>query len=277
MALDGLRVLALETRHANEMARLIERQGGVPTVVASLREAPPEQWEETKKVIERLLGGEFDVGVFLTGVGVRSLVRLVEERMGLRELLMEALRRMRLLARGPKAVAALRSLGLVVDAVAPPPYTWREVVEAARRLHPWSLIVQEYGRSNPALLRGLRSLGAEVTPLRVYEWTLPEDVGPLQDAVRGVVAGDFQVVAFTTPVQVVHLFEVAGQLGLGELLAESLKRCVIGSIGPATTEMLGEYGLEPDIEPQESKMGVLVWELGQRAVGLWEQKRGSSA
>ena len=44
------------------------------------------------------------------------------------------------------------------------------------------IAVQEYGKSNPELLAGFRARGAEVTAVRVYQWALPEDTGPLRTA-----------------------------------------------------------------------------------------------
>jgi len=270
MSLSGLRVLAFEARRAAELAVLIEKQGGIAEVVPALREEAVSPDPETLALVRRLLDGAFDTGVFLTGVGVRALVRLVEREWGSTGQLVDVLRQMKLVARGPKTVNALRELGLAVDAVAPPPYTWREVVDAARRLHPWELLVQEYGRSNPALLRGLRSLGANVTPLRVYQWSLPSELGPLTSAIDRLIQGIFDVVLFTTPAHVINLFEVASRFGREEALRKALARVMVGSIGPATSEMLSEYGIRVDVEPAESKMGILVWEVAQRARQLEE-------
>ena len=48
---------------------------------------------------------------------------------------------------------------------------------------------------------------------------------------------------------------------------------MIGSIGPSTTEGLHAYGLEPDYEPTQSKMGFLVSEIAQKATTLLARKR----
>src|SRR2546429_2222871 len=46
----------------------------------------------------------------------------------------------------------------------------------------------------------------------VYQWVLPEDVAPLQSAVRELTAGKIDAVLFTTAVQVAHLFQVAAEI-----------------------------------------------------------------
>jgi len=125
--------------------------------------------------------------------------------------------------------------------------------------------VQEYGRPNPELLDALTAWGAEVTPVRVYQWDLPENVEPLRQAVRLLAAGSFDVALFTTAIQMVHLARVARELALEDAALEGLRRCQVCSIGPATTEALEEFGIHPAMEPSHPKMGFLVKEAAERA------------
>jgi len=111
----GLRVLALESRRSAEMARLIENSGGIPTVAPSMREVPLESNTEALEFARVLLEGEFHVVIFLTGVGTRTLARAVETAYP-REKFAEALRRVAVVARGPKPIAALKELGVTPGA-----------------------------------------------------------------------------------------------------------------------------------------------------------------
>jgi uroporphyrinogen-III synthase len=67
MSLQGRRVLALESRRAVEIAELIRKQGGEPFVAPSMREAPIADTDAVFRFLERLLAGEFDMIVLLTG------------------------------------------------------------------------------------------------------------------------------------------------------------------------------------------------------------------
>jgi uroporphyrinogen-III synthase len=259
MAFDGLRVLSLESRRAVEMAELIRKQGGDPFVAPSMREVPLEADLGVQRFAERLYAGEFDMMVLLTGVGTRQLNRLLGPRFG------EALRSLTLVARGPKPAAALREMGLAPALVAPEPNTWRELLQAVEGRQEKRIAVQEYGRSNPELLDGLRERGAEVTAVRVYQWDLPEDTAPLREAARRLAAGQFDVVLFTTAIQVSHLARAAREQGIENAAMDALRRCFVGSIGPTTTEALEEFGVRPAFEPSHPKMGVLVLEAAQRA------------
>jgi uroporphyrinogen-III synthase len=137
--------------------------------------------------------------------------------------------------------------------------------------------VQEYGTSNPDLLEALNERAALVTKVPVYQWALPEDLQPLREAVLGIAGGGVDVVLFTTGVQVAHLFEVAEQIGSVEDLRSGLRSVVVASIGPATTEVLQEYGVQPDFEPSHPKMGFLVNEAAQLSGKLVEEKKNNRA
>src|ERR1700692_1363933 len=231
MPFAGLRVLSFESRRATEIAELIRRQGGDPFVAPSMREAPIENNPEAFAFAELLFRGEFDMMILLTGVGTRALDKILASHYP-PETFAEALREMTIVARGPKPLAALREMQVPVTITVPEPNTWRELLAAIADRPERRIAVQEYGKSNPELLEGLRARGAEVTPVRVYQWDLPEDTRPLRGAIQRIVEGQADVVLFTTSIQVSHLFQIASQAGSEETLRAALRRMVIASIGP---------------------------------------------
>lgn len=157
--------------------------------------------------------------------------------------------------------------------IAPEPNTWREVLAATQGRPERRIAVQEYGRSNPELLAGLRAPGAEVTPVRIYQWDLPEDTEPLRSAARRLAAGEFDVVLFTTAVQISHLDRIAREEGVEDAVFRRLAKTVVASIGPTTTEALEEFGITPDLEPSHPKMGILALETAERAAQILSRKR----
>ena len=255
MPFDGLRVLSFESRRSAEIAELIRRQGGDPFVAPSMREAPIENNPEAFVFADRLFGGEFDMMIFLTGVGTRALDKVLASRYQ-PEKFAEALRKVTVVARGPKPVAALREMQVPVTVAVPEPNTWRELLSATANRPERQIAVQEYGKSNPELLHGLKARGADVTPVRVYQWGLPEDTGPLREAIRRIAEGQADVAIFTTSIQLTHLFRIAAEAGLEEAVLGALRRMVIASIGPTTSEALEEFGLVADIIPTHPKMGI---------------------
>jgi len=262
MGFAGKRVLGLESRRAAEMAELIRKQGGDPLVAPSMRELPLADNQSAFQFAEELLAGVFDMMVLLTGVGTRQLHRLLATRYPATSFA-DALRPITTVARGPKPAAALRELDVTPTLIAPEPNTWHEVLAITEGRGEKRIAIQEYGRSSPELIAGFESRGAAVTCVRVYQWDLPEDTAPLREAARRLAAQQFDMVLFTTSVQIAHLMRVAEAEGLGPEVLESLRRIAVASIGPTTTEALEEFGIHPALEPSHPKMGFLVREAAE--------------
>jgi uroporphyrinogen-III synthase len=275
---QGLRVLAFESRRANEAATLISTFDGRPLVAPALREVPLESNRAALAFADGLLRDEFDIVIFLTGVGLRTLLDVVAP-VHPRHALSVALARTRIAARGPKPMAVLRELGVPVWAAAAEPNTWREVLAALDAkaaefpVRGARIAVQEYGESNVELESGLRERGAHVTPVPVYRWELPEDPAPLMNAVTAIAYGAVDVVIFTARVQVDHLWQIASMLGIEPEVRRGLARMVVASIGPMTSEALRLCDLAPDLEASHPKMGILITEAARQAQALWPVKR----
>jgi uroporphyrinogen-III synthase len=277
---SGLRVLVLESRRAKEMAALVTSFGGRPVSAPALREIPLERSTEARAFSEDLIAGRVDLVVLLTGVGTRALLDVVDHA-GTRDAFVAALSKTRVAVRGPKPLAVLRELRVQPWVTAPEPNTWRELLAACdERAGPAGLkgqrvAVQEYGASNPELVRGLEERGAVVTRVPVYRWALPEDLAPLRDAVAAIGGGTLDVALFTTATQAAHLFQVAAEMGLEDAMRRGLGRMVVASIGPTTSEELHERSLMIDLEASHPKMGQLVRDAAERAPALLASKRAS--
>jgi len=283
----GLRVLAFESRRAAELSKLISTYKGLPVIAPAMKELPLESNSEALAFAARLFAGDFDMVIFLTGVGARALLGVVET-VYQRDDYVAALQRIKVVARGPKPIAALREIGVTPSLSVPEPNTWRELLgafdEALRsgegiRLNGARVAVQEYGVSNPELLDGLEKRGGHVTRVPVYQWALPDDLGPLRAAIQSLAEGKMAVVLFTTSVQAVHLFQVAAAMDLEKEMRAGLQRAMVASIGPTTSEELSRLRIRVDLEPSHPKMGFLVKEAAERAAGFVRErpKEGASA
>jgi uroporphyrinogen-III synthase len=259
MSFGQSNVLAFESRREKEMGELIRINGGRPFVAPALREVPLEENPAAFEFADRLHAGAFDMAIFLTGVGLRLLQRVLATREP-ENLFSESLRKLTVVARGPKPVAVLREWQVPVAVTIPEPNTWRELLTAVSGRPEKSVALQEYGRPNHELVAGLTAQGRNVTPVPVYQWALPADTAPLTDALQQLLAGHFQAVIFTTSVQVDHMLEFAQQKGKRDAAIGALSKLFIASIGPTCSESLRAHGLTPTLEPSHPKMGVLVRE-----------------
>ena len=255
------------------MKKLIENHGGVARVAPSMREVPIESNTTAREAAEAVVRGEFDLVILLTGVGTRAWLDVVGTA-GIRDQFVAALRRAKVAVRGPKPAAVMRDIDVPIWVTAPEPNTWRELLAALNaRRDEWPLTgrrvaIQEYGEANQELMAGLESRGAVVTRVAVYRWALPEDLGPLHEAIRAIAAGEVDVALFTTATQVVHLLQVASTMGSEDAVRDGLRRTVVASIGPTTSDELRDQGVTVDMEPSHPKMGILVREAAERAPGL---------
>lgn len=278
---EGMRVLALESRRAAEIAKLIRGHGGEPMVAPAMREVPLESNAEALEFVGHLIEDEYELVVFLTGVGVRRLTEIAESRYD-RGAYVDALRRVKVASRGPKVSAALRELGVPIAVSAPEPCTWHEVIGSLDGAFGSSLkgmraAVQEYGSSNPELLNALTERQVRWTRVPVYHWELPEDLEPLRKAIRAIAERQVDVIVFLTAMQVTYLFQIAAEMGAERALREGMHGAVLLSVGPSTTEELERHGIKPDFEPSHPKMGILVSEAAARAQILLAEKRGKRA
>lgn len=271
----GLHVASLESRRADDMARMIEKHHGIPHVSPSMREVPLEPNRPAIDFAYRVITGEIGIVVLTTGVGFRHLLRSIERHVDLQRFL-DALSDITTVVRGPKVTVAMREVGLTPTHRAPEPNTWRELLQTLDLHVPLAnqtVGLQEYGVTNTSLVAGLEARGASVVPLRVYGWELPEDTAPLEANVRALAAGERDVLLLTSAHQVVNMLRVADALGLAESLREGLRKTVVASIGPTTSEMLYDSELPVDLEPEHPKMGHLVVDAARRAPALVQQKR----
>lgn len=277
---NGLRVLSFESRRAKEISHLISNNGGVPIVAPSTREVPEGLNQDEVKLIRGILAQEFDAVIFMTGVGARALIA-ASETVCPREEFLAALGKTHVVVRGPKPAAVMREFNVPVTLAVPEPNTWREIVSTldansqAVPLQGRRIAVQEHGEPSPELYDALRQRGAEVFPVHVYRWALPEDIGPLKAAIQSLVDGEVDLVMFTSSVQFVHAARVADEMGIKDDFLSALKETALASIGPTTSETLREHGLAVDFEPSHPKMGFLVKETAEESAELLRRKSES--
>lgn len=275
-------VIVLESRQAEIMCSAVEKRGGIAISAPSVQELPLTENPEAFAFAEKLLAGQIDAVIFMTGVGTRHLMNVLGEKYSTEEIV-KALQNTTNVARGPKPTVVLKEFKIPITITIPEPNTWREILETLDTsekgiaLKDSTIAIQEYGVSNETLVQGLKTRGAKIVQVPVYRWALPNDRAPLQNAVQKIVNGEVDFVMVTSAVQIRHLFKVAAEEGLEEKLREGFKNVVLGSIGPTATDTLHEYNLQVDFEPSRPKMGHFVSELAAQAEELLSKKRQRTA
>jgi uroporphyrinogen decarboxylase len=270
-----LKVVAFESRMADELRAMIERAGAHVLLAPAMQQVRLDEDRSAMAFAELLLAGKLDVVIFLTDVGIKTLLNRLEGSYECGALL-AALGKTVTVVRGAKTARVLEELGLPATLSVPEPSTWRELLTLLSKrvlLTGKHVAIQEYGISNPDLIAGLEARGAHVRTVPVYRWALPGDRALLLKALAGLLEGTFDVALFTSAAQVRHLMQLAGAQGVEDQLCQAMHTMVISSIGPVCSEAVRRYGLAVDIEPSRPKLEHLVEDTLERAPQILRDKR----
>ncbi len=260
-ALEGMKIATLEARMSGALASLISKRGGEPLCVPAVREAPLDCADDVSYLLGKLAQDMLDVAVFQTGVGARALFKEAE-RQGKLDFLLSALREITTVCRGPKPTSALRQAKVQVSAGVAAPYTTKQLIEALTALpvRGKRLIALQYGERNAALMAALREQCASVDELCLYEWQLPDNTEPIALLVDELLAGSVDAIAFTSQVQIRHLYKVAAANDIPKAeLSDALNlRTIVSAVGPTCAAALADVGVSTDTQPEYPKMGHMV-------------------
>lgn len=266
--LAGRTVAFLEARRSEELQRLIAQQGGTSYIAPALREVPLEDAAPLRDWLHGVATQQFDVLLFLTGVGCRALLEQAAHD-GTIEAVRAGLARSRVVARGPKPVRVLKEFGVRIDFVPPEPNTSDELLA---EVSSWDLCgkrlgVQLYGGTTPFLTRllaGLTALGAAVSSVAPYRWEGPADEQPVRGLIAACLAGRIDALAILSSSQIHNLFGIAEAYDQSVALQNALNdpRVLVAAIGPVAAEAIAAHGIGVDLQPAHPKMGHLVQALG---------------
>jgi uroporphyrinogen-III synthase len=274
MGLQGMRVALLENRKRSDLALLVQKFGGVPYCVPAVQEQHPSCSEEVLALLEKLERESSYVVVFSSAVGVSALFAEAERLERLFDL-RTALERGTVICRGDKPIAALKRAGVNTAIPAKEPFTTAELIAALapRRLENQFVVLLHYGERNVPLAESLLGRCAGLQELLVCNWHLPEDTTPLHKLVKELIAGRVGAIAFTSRLQVRHLFAIACEDGLGAELLDALEAHVlVATVGPTCATALEALGVVPQVVPEYPKMGAMI----ERLAHYVSEQRGAA-
>jgi uroporphyrinogen-III synthase len=257
--LSGFTVGITADRRADEQEVMFRRLGVEVMRAPTIRTLPFGSDESLRSLTEGLIADPPDYLVANTALGIRGWLSLAES-WGLDDRLRSALKDTRVVARGPKAAAAVHLAGLQVSwsarseqlgAVAD--YLTAEGL-AGRRL-----AVQLHGDQRQVLSERCRRVGATVVDLPIYRWTFPETADPVLRLIDGCVAGSVDALTFTAAPAVRNMFALAAQANReGQLLRALNAEVVVGCVGPVCAAAAAELGVKCVVVPDAWRLGALV-------------------
>jgi uroporphyrinogen-III synthase len=260
LPLDGFVVGVTADRRWSEQAELLERRGAAvlhgPTIATEYLGSD----EALRRATEAVITRPPDYLVATTGIGVRAWFEAAQA-WGRAEKLSEALQATRVVARGPKATAAIQIAGLTVWA-SPASERLDDVLAllAGADLTGRIVAFQHYGQRDLRAIAAIAARGAGLVEVPVYRYRHPVDdtqTGLLIDAICNA---DVDAVTFTSAPSVRNLVALAGQRGCAdELLAAFNKGDVVAAcVGPVCAAGARGTGIERPVAPHQGRLGLLV-------------------
>ncbi|MFD3786324.1 uroporphyrinogen-III synthase [Streptomyces cyaneofuscatus] len=256
--LAGFTVGVTAARRAEELATLLKRRGAAVQHAPALRIVPLADDSELLDATEELIDHAPDVVVATTAIGFRGWVEAADG-WGIGDALLERLRGVELLARGPKVKGAVRAAGLT-EAWSPGSESMAEVLDRllGEGVEGRRIALQLHGEPLPGFIESLQAAGAEVVSVPVYRWMPPQDISPLDRMLDATAARALDAVTFTSAPAAASFLgraEVRGLLPeiLGALRDDVLAACV----GPVTALPLQARGI-PTVQPERFRLGPLV-------------------
>lgn len=261
--LAGFTVGVTAARRADELGALLQRRGAAVQHAPALRIVPLADDSELMTATKQLIDRAPDVVVATTAIGFRGWVEAADG-WGLGETLLERLRTVELLARGPKVKGAVRAAGLTEE-WSPASESMAEVLERLLEegVEGRRIAVQLHGEPLPGFVEALRAGGAEVVGVPVYRWLPPVDIGPVDRLLDAAVSRGVNAVTFTSAPAAVSLLGRAEERGqLPELLAAFGHDVLPACVGPVTAVPLQAHGVDT-VQPERFRLGPLVQLLCQ--------------
>ncbi|MEW5630876.1 uroporphyrinogen-III synthase [Streptomyces hydrogenans] len=270
--LAGFTVGVTAARRADELIALLRRRGAAVVHGPALRIVPLADDTELLAATKEIIGSTPDVVVATTAIGFRGWIEAAEG-WGHGPELLDALRGVELLARGPKVKGAVRAAGLT-ESWSPSSESMAEVLDRllAEGVDGRRIALQLHGEPLPGFVEALTAAGATVLGVPVYRWMPPEDLGPLDRLVDAILSGAVDAVAFTSAPAAASLFARAGERGVRDRVVEALRHEVLAvCVGPVTALPLQAEGITTH-QPERFRLGPLVQllctELPARSLAL---------
>lgn len=256
-ALQGFRVGVTSDRRSEDLITALERRGAEVLHAPSLRIAVNESDASLIEDTRRLIAARPDFVLITTGYGMHRWLE-VADAAGLGGELIDTLERSRVLARGPKALGAIRAAGLD-EAALSDAETTASLVDAVITAGPGHRVcIQLHGYTDEVQLARLREVSASVHTVAPYRWAPATGDDRGQRLVDAVCDRALDALTFTSAPAADATLALARSGGRWPDFLAALRSDVITvAVGPVTAGPLIEAGIDV-ITPDRYRMGALI-------------------
>jgi len=244
LPLTGKRILITRAQgQTKEFSSLLKSYGAISIPFPTIEIAPPENWHQLYKAIEKL--DSYDWIIFTSVNGVRFFTQKLKGKgRGV-----DALIGKKICAIGPRTQGELENMGLTVTFI-PTEYRAEGVAEGlkTRGIKGQKILLPRARGARSILPESLREAGAVVDEVEVYQAVKPAQG---KNSLEAILKKGIDVVAFTSSSTVRNFMDLLSDKSV-------MNGVKVAVIGPITAETARNYGLEPHIKPREYTIPALV-------------------
>lgn len=258
IGLKGEKIGIAASRKADEIATLVQKNGGTPAVF-------PIQGEQQlnanicEQNVKELLDKSYDVVLLTTGVGIETLENTAHNLKRHSDFI-EKLGKTNIAIRGSKTINWAKKHSLTAKFVSKDG-TMENVLAILSAEQPKNgkrLFLQAYNQDDVALKQALETIGYSVYLSKPYHYNAP-DYKTLSSLRREVLDKSLHAVIFTSKTQVQNLFNESERAA--EIVESFNNGVLAAAVGKVTAYELKQRGIVNTFQPNKPKMGAMVVEL----------------
>ena len=256
--LRGFRIGVTSDRRSGDLIAALERRGAHVVHAPALKIAPHDQDRQLIGETQDVIKSRPELVLITTGYGMRRWFE-VADAAGLGPELSAVLDGARILARGPKALGAVRAAGLEATTPGDRDTTAAMIDKIVDEgLTGRRLALQQHGYTDQVQLDRLREVSSSVMTVTPYRWAGPDQNEKLSRLIELVGCRQLDVVTFTSAPGADATLSAASEIGRHDELVEAMRADVVAAaVGPVTARPLIEVGIEP-IQPDRYRLGALI-------------------
>jgi uroporphyrinogen III methyltransferase/synthase len=242
-------------KEAYELARMISKLGGKPFIASTLELKPIKNKQLIKKFILKLIKEKERKNLFLIFMSqnIVSMTIKASEDLRLKNEFLKQLRRVKVVAIGPKTRIKLKSLGIKV-AFMPSAYCSQGLINYFKRvrLKGKTIMILRKKYASKYLKSELKKLGAKVIQVPVYESIIPQKISNILSLINNLIKGKIHAITFMSPSAALNLLKIAREHGLSKKLKKAMNENVlIIALGPTTQKTLNKLGIKSSLMPKK--------------------------
>jgi uroporphyrinogen III methyltransferase/synthase len=239
-------VVTRATSQAGDFINALQEYGANVLSCPTIEIAEPESYERLDEAIDHLYG--YDWIIFTSGNGVEYFLR----RLKTRGVAVAELDELKVCAIGEATADKLRDAQVHVDLIpsqAKAEGVFSSLSEFAggpEQLHGLNILIPRAAVGRDYLPKSLEAAGARVDVVTAYRTVVPENLD--RGRLSAMLTGSGDCIAFMSSSSVKNL----GLLFDTHDLGEKLHGLTVACIGDVTAATAAEYGLQVDVQPEET-------------------------